>query len=60
MIDWKRKHKIGSHESMRESLGSFKNNIGAEETSLTTGQGPEVINEIMVDSPIFLIYKELL
>lgn len=49
---------------MRESMGSFKNNIGVEETSLTTGQTtgqvPEVINEIMVDSPIFLIYKELL
>lgn len=45
---------------MRESLGLFKNNIGAEETSLTTGHGPEVINEIVVDSPIFLIYKELL
>lgn len=60
MIGWKCKHKIRSLESMRESMGSIKNNIGVEETSLTTGQGPEVINKIVVDSPICLIYKELL
>ena len=37
---------------------AVKKNIGVEETFLRTGQSPEAINEIVVNVPIFLVYKQ--